>query len=281
MLVVVRKYLEEVSVLKVRVKFSKTGSMKFIGHLDVMRYFQKAIRRSGIDIAYSQGFNPHQLISFAAPLGVGLTSDSEYMDMELRSSFSSEEAMDRLNAAMNDEIRVESYLELEEGSKNAMSIVAAADYCVSLKDGYPLVEDFQVKFDKFLTQPEIIMLKKTKKSEKEINIKPYIYHIGFTAEEFGNKINQNIGKTVAEQYENGQKVYMQIATGSVVNIKPELVMEAFCQYIQIPFQPFAYQIHRMEVYADLQEDNKGTPEEYGKNRKLVSLEYFGHTIGYY
>lgn len=278
MLVVVQKYLEEVSVLKIRVKFSKTGSMKFIGHLDVMRYFQKAIRRSGIDIAYSQGFNPHQLISFAAPLGVGLTSDGEYMDMELRSSFSSKEAMDRLNAAMNDEIRVESYVELEEGSKNAMSIVAAADYCVSLKDRYPMVEDFQTKFDMFLTQPEIIMQKKTKKSEKEVNIKPYIYHIGYTAEEFSKKINRNIEKTVAQQYENGQKIYMQIATGSVVNIKPELVMEAFYKSIQIPFQPLAYQIHRMEVYGDLNGDSKAEVEEYGKNRKLVSLEYFGHAI---
>ena len=69
--------------MKVRIEFSKTGSMKFIGHLDVMRYFQKAIRRSGIDVSYSQGFNPHQLISFAAPLGVGLTSDGEYMDMQV------------------------------------------------------------------------------------------------------------------------------------------------------------------------------------------------------
>lgn len=274
----VRKYLEEVSALKVRVKFSKTGSMKFIGHLDVMRYFQKAIRRSGIDIAYSQGFNPHQLISFAAPLGVGLTSDGEYMDMELRSSFSSGEAIDRLNAVMNDEIQIESYVELEEGSKNAMSIVAAADYCVSLKDGYPLVENFQEKFDKFLTQPKIMMKKKTKKSEKEVDIKPYIYHVGYTLKKFEEKINRTVEKTVAQQYENGQKVYMQIATGSVVNIKPELIMEAFCQYIQIPFQPFAYQIHRMEVYADLNGDNKVEPEEYGKNRKLVTLDYFGHVI---
>ena len=275
----VQKSLEEVSALKVRVKFSKTGSMKFIGHLDVMRYFQKAIRRSEIDILYSQGFNPHQLISFAAPLGVGITSDGEYMDMELKSSLSSKEAMEKLNAVMNDEIQVKSYVELEEGSKNAMSIVAAADYCVSLKDGYQVVEDFQKKFDDFLTQTEIIMLKRTKKSEKEVNIKPYIYHVGYSKEEFGKKIDRNIGKMTAEQYENGQKVYMQIATGSVANIKPELVMEAFYNYIKVPFSAFAYQIHRMEMYADLNGNTKVEPEEYGKNRKLVPLSYFGHAIG--
>ena len=60
--------------MKVRIKFAKKGTMKFIGHLDIMRYFQKAIRRAGIDIAYSEGFSPHQIMSFAAPLGVGLES---------------------------------------------------------------------------------------------------------------------------------------------------------------------------------------------------------------
>ena len=72
----------EVSALKVRIKFTKTGSLKFIGHLDVMRYFQKAFRRAEVDVAYSKGFSPHQLLSFAAPLGIGLTSEGEYLDAE-------------------------------------------------------------------------------------------------------------------------------------------------------------------------------------------------------
>ena len=75
---------EEVYVLKIRIKFAKTGSMKFIGHLDVMRYFQKAMRRAEVDIAYSEGFSPHQKMSFAQPLGVGLTSSGEYFDIEVR-----------------------------------------------------------------------------------------------------------------------------------------------------------------------------------------------------
>ena len=79
--------------MKIRIKFRKYGSMRFIGHLDVMRYFQKAIRRAGIDIAYSEGFSPHQIMSFAAPPGVGLTSDGEYMDIEVRSTRSTEESI--------------------------------------------------------------------------------------------------------------------------------------------------------------------------------------------
>lgn len=72
--------------MKVRVKFAKYDNMRFIGHLDVMRFFQKALRRAGIDVAYSTGFSPHQIMSFASPLGVGMCSYGEYMDIELRSS---------------------------------------------------------------------------------------------------------------------------------------------------------------------------------------------------
>ena len=57
--------------------------MKFIGHLDVMRYFQKVMRRADIPIAFTGGFSPHMIMSFANPLGVGLTSDGEYFDIEL------------------------------------------------------------------------------------------------------------------------------------------------------------------------------------------------------
>ena len=74
--------------MKLRIKFSKHGVMKFIGHLDVMRYFQKAMRRADIDIAYSTGFSPHQIMSFAQPLGVGVESNGEYMDVELNSAIS-------------------------------------------------------------------------------------------------------------------------------------------------------------------------------------------------
>ena len=86
--------------MKVRIKFEKSGIMRFIGHLDMMRYFQKAFRRSGIDIQYSQGFSPHQLISVAAPLGVGLTSTGEYMDIVMGECPSSKELVDRMNEQM-------------------------------------------------------------------------------------------------------------------------------------------------------------------------------------
>lgn len=110
--------------MKVRIKFSKSGSMVYIGHLDIMRYFQKAIRRSGLPIKYSEGFNPHQIMSFAAPLGVGLSSSGEYMDIELKEFVPSQEALQRLQATMVDGMEVTSFRYLPDNAQNAMSSVA-------------------------------------------------------------------------------------------------------------------------------------------------------------
>lgn len=254
--------------MKTRIKFTKSGPLKFVGHLDVMRYFQKAFRRAELEVEYSQGFNPHQLMSFAAPLGVGLTSDGEYLDLQLKTCDEPKVMIEKINKAMAEDIQAVGFMVLPDDSKNAMSIVAAADYMVSVKDGYEFMkmEEFLQKFQEFYNRESIVILKKSKKSEKEVDIKPSIYHIGFDREEFYKNIGQSYDKdqkSVADEYENGIKVYMQVATGSANNLKPELVMEAFCQHTGIEYNEFAFQVHRMEVYADL-----GTEE----NKRLVALD---------
>ena len=137
--------------MNVRVRFAKYGAVKFIGHLDVLRYFQKAVRRAGLKIAYSQGFHPHQIMSFASPLGVGITSEGEYMDMELTAEYTPQEIVEALNTAMVEGFTVLSARilpEPENGRKRetAMSLVTAADYLVTVKEtdtffaGMPLEE---------------------------------------------------------------------------------------------------------------------------------------------
>ncbi len=256
--------------MKIRIKFTKSGPLKFIGHLDVMRYFQKAFRRAEVDVEYSQGFSPHQLMSFAAPLGVGLTSDGEYLDVSMHTCDAPEIMIKKINEAMNEYIQVVGFMVLPDSSKNAMSIVAAADYLVSVKDGYETMDKavFKWKFTDFSNKDSIIITKKSKKSEKDVDIKPMIYYTAFEQDKFREGIGTADGKDrvlhlAADCYTNGIKVFMQLATGSVNNLKPELVMEAFCQYAGEVFKESAYQVHRMEVYADL---------GAGTNRKLIPLD---------
>lgn len=235
--------------MKIRIKFEKTGVMKFIGHLDIMRYFQKAMRRAEIDIAYSEGFSPHQVMSFAAPLGVGLTSEGEYLDIEVGMCLSSADAINRLNAVMVDGMKVLTFKKLPDDSGNAMSIVAAADYRVMFREGSSLVPDVELeaKLAEFYNRNEIVILKKTKKSEKEVDIKPMVYSLSA----------------------KDGVISMQLATGSVNNLKPELLMEAFAAYLGKELGEFAIMVHRVDVYADLGDEN---------NRELVSLGDLGEDI---
>ncbi len=238
--------------MKIRIKFSKTGPVKYIGHLDVMRYFQKLNRRAGIDVKYSGGFSPHQIMSFAAPLGVGLESYGEYVDIEVNSTMSSAESVATLNQASTSGIQVISYVELPDGTPNAMSSVAAADYRVGIKPDYlpdsiREVSALKERFDEFLGQDSIVVLKASKKSERQVDLRPLIYS----------------GTVSDDGY-----IYMQLCTGSVENLKPELVMETFYKFIGWDMSPFALDICRMEVYGH--DDSLD---------KLVPLEAFGHVIG--
>lgn len=231
--------------MKVRVKFSKQGRMKFIGHLDLMRYFQKAMVRAEIDISYSEGFNPHQKMSFAAPLGVGIYSHGEYMDIELNSATTSQEMLDQLNKEMAPGIEVLSIRKLSDDAKNSMSIVAAADYDVVISEDYVTEEELS-SIERFYQSEQIMITKTTKKSQKEVDIRPMIYDLTY--------------------YQ--RKISMKLATGSAMNLKPELVMQAFFQYIGRDVPEYAMQITRNELYA----------YKADESNELISLEDLGSAI---
>lgn len=231
--------------MKARIKFRKYGVMKFIGHLDVMRFFQKAMRRADIPIAFTAGYSPHMIMSFAQPLGVGITSDGEYLDIELTEVIPSKEAVDRLNRVMVEGMEVTAFVEIPDDKKcSGMTIVAAADYLVCPKDGQ-IPKQWDKAADSFMKQPEIIVWKKTKRSEKEVDIKPMIHIFAMRKE----------------------GLFLRLATGSEQNLKPDLVMEAFLSYIQIEAPACGLSYHRLEVYAY-------TPDRKG----FVSLEALGTPI---
>lgn len=234
--------------MKVRVKFTKNGPVKFIGHLDMMRYFQKAIRRSGLDIAYSEGYSPHMIMSFAAPLGVGVTSDGEYFDMELKSVSDSQRMREQLNRQMADGVTIVSIRQIgEEKAANAMSLVAAADYLVTFRAGKGLPEGWETQLKAFLEQKEIRCVKKTKKGEREVDIRPGIYRMA----------------------PQGDGLFLQVSSGSAQNVKPEQVIGAFAHYLGTALAEHALMIHRLETYAELEEEG---------GRRLIPLEELGTEI---
>ena len=234
--------------MKVRIKFTKTGYMKFVGHLDTMRYFQKAIRRAELPVAFSGGYSPHMIMSFAAPLGVGTTSLGEYFDMELTETNPTAEIQQRLNETMVEGVTVCSVRQVEDGkASTAMALVAAADYYVSFREGKEPSVPWREKFSEFLDQKEIVVTKKTKRSEKTVDIRPFIYK--------------------AELLDEG--IFIQLASASSNYTKPELVMDTFMKWIGEEPKEFAYLIERREVYADAGEN---------RNPRFIPLEELGEEV---
>lgn len=235
--------------MRIRIKFRKYGAMKFIGHLDIMRYFQKSIRRAGIDIAYSEGFHPHPLISFAAPLGVGITSDGEYFDIVVNSSDTSKHSLEVLNEVMAKGVEVVSYKRLLDSDAKAMTAVAAADYKLWLRENYEAPQiDYEAALIQFFQKPEkILITKKTKKSEKVMDLKKLVYHFQI-------------------ELERGRPVfYLKVSTGSTDNLKPELVLSTFFEWLGQDLNPISIQNHRIDVYGK-------------KDGALVSLGKMGEII---
>ena len=222
--------------MKIRVRFSKQGQMKFIGHLDMVRYFQKVMRRGEIDVAYSEGFSPHQKMSFAAPLSVGVLSKGEYFDMEVNSTLSTKEAIEKINEQNVEGVKVLSYKLLPDNAKNAMAVMSAADYFVYTD----IFTDDDITG--FINQDSINVIKKTKKSEKEVDIKPLIYSI--------------------KKEDNG--IFIKLAQGSAQNLKPELVVTALENFTQKCDTSYIYE--RLDMYCT-------------EDGKLISLDEIGSDIG--
>ena len=233
--------------MKLRIKFAKYGALKFIGHLDVMRFFQKAIRRANVDIAYTGGFSPHQIMSFAAPLGVGLESEGEYMDIEVNSITTSQEMLNALNQQMVDGIRVLEVKLLPDNAGNAMASVAAASYSIRFRPGYEPSFNYAEALTSFYAQPEITVTKKTKRSEATFDMKPYIYEC---------KMDQD-----------GTSIYLTVDASSSGNIKPSLVINALYQQNNAELDEIALLITRKETYMNISEDEN--------TRNLVPLSYIG------
>lgn len=219
--------------MKVRVKYAKTGPLKFISHLDVMRYFQKNIRRAGLDIAYSTGLSPHQIISFAAPMPLMLTSLAEYFDAEFNSVPDHDEMIRRLNATGTPFMEVLDAAILPEKCLNSMAAVTASSYRVTLSEkGEKMIgEAFHGKIhsvtEELLKEEELVIMKKTKKNLLPVNIRPMIHRLSV----------------------EDQGLIMLLTAGSIENLKPEQLLPEVCTRTGVPYDRFFFDLLRMETYT--------------------------------
>jgi len=204
----------------IRIFYTKTGRAKYISHLDITRCMQRSLKRAGVPVWYTQGFNPHMYMTFALPLPLGYESLCEAMDLRLTRKMDGEELKEALNKALPADIRV---VRIAPQLKKPQTI-AFADYDIRFTCEDP--KALQSAFEAFYAQDTIMVTKKTKKFIKEVNAKEFVTLQKLTVE--GNTLSINL-RSVA----------------GAVNFNPTLMTDRFVETVSMPLHQ---QVLRLQIF---------------------------------
>ncbi|MBQ8557114.1 MAG: DUF2344 domain-containing protein [Clostridia bacterium] len=154
--------------------FEKSERLRHIGHLDIQRSVQRALRRSGLPVSYSKGFNPHILITFASALSTGAAGRREIMDVTLEREVTPEAFLTAMNGAMPPDMQLSYAKVMDDRHPALMAQVQAADYTIEIKDA-GAAKRITDALPAFLAQTSIMAMRKTKSGMKETDIRPLIH----------------------------------------------------------------------------------------------------------
>lgn len=204
-------------------KYKRDERVKYISHLDFIRLFHRTVRRADVNFLYSQGFNPHPIMTVAMPLSVGVTSDCEYLKVGFTDELKMNEIKRRINEAFPPGFEVTEITKVS-GKEMDFSKITKAEYIVDIE----LTEDADIDIERFLSLPEIKVMKTSKSGIKESDIRPYIYSMECLSKD-----------------KNVVTLKMCLACGSVYNLKPDTVADAFSKYLDLKIEFIS--VHRNKL----------------------------------
>jgi len=209
-------------------KFSKTGYLKYISHLDMLRLFKRAFKRVGIKLSYSQGFNPHPKMGFGQPLSLGYESNGEILEFETPGALQPEEIIEAMNKIMPEGIHILSCRELAQEGKALAAITEFAVYKIRIPFVGAPAE--QINAEDFMNQENIFVPKLNKKKELvDLDIKVMI-------------------KELATSMENNQLIlYAKLDAGSVSNLSPELLIKGVTNFYQLNYDRAEVDVTRENI----------------------------------
>lgn len=218
---------------KYALRFTKTGPVRFTSHLDLLRMFKRAFRRTCIPVSYSQGFNPHPRMGFCQPLSLGYSGLGEYIEFQTDSDAGRTAWLDMLQKGLPDGIKLLGIGIIGDGQKSMAASCFAADYDIVFDVPYKL-KDFDDILKRFMSQDAIMVSKKTKGGKMtEVDIEPKIRSL---------KASDKDGKLMLEA---------TLDSGSSSNLSPELLIKAFSDYA-LPFvERYEIDVTRNTLYIDV------------------------------
>lgn len=214
--------------MRALIRFGKQPRLRFISHLDMQRFFQRALNRTGLPIAYTQGFNPHPVLSFGSALALGWTSEYEIIDIKLAVPMGRKRTEEAMRQALPEDLPVIEVKLVDDKHPAPMAQVKMADYRVIIEgeDADKIVNQIPA----FMEKETVLEMKKTKSGEKETNIRPLVIS--------------------AETFEGGFNVRVMLTEKE--SLKPNLMIKALADMagVEVP----EAKIHRLLL---LGEDKEG------------------------
>jgi len=209
--------------LRLRIKFSRGEQLKFLSHLDLMRLWERALRRAGINPAYSEGFSPHPRISLAAPLAVGVTSQAELMDIFLEQRISADDFVEKIGPQLPEGISIIEIVTVSSQAPSLQSRLRFAEYVVAVETAGP-VEDIQGRIKEMLAKEQFPWHHSRDTGERYYDLRPLIEDLW-----------------LVENGENKGKIGMKLRCDASGSGRPEQVTRA------LGYQGFPLSIERTKL----------------------------------
>lgn len=211
--------------MKAIIQFGKQGRLRFISHLDLQRFMQRALRRTGLPVAYSQGFNPHALLSFASALGMGVSSEAELLEVRFAEPVAEQTILEAMRAALPPEMPVYRVRAVDDRSPSLMATVYCADYRMTLTgEGAKAIAD---AVPGYLEKAEVMAVRKTKSGEKTVNIRPSTLELRVEGTEDG-----------------AYALTARLTLTPEDTLKPDVLLGALARLAGVPEEDYEARIHR-------------------------------------
>lgn len=218
--------------MRLRIAYTKIEDAKFIAHLDLTRVFERAIRRSGIHMSYSEGFNPHPKISFGFALAVGTEGEREYVDIDLQDELELGDVVARIQEQLPPGIRLLQGHVLKNGAKPLMAVLNSASYRMKVPMALPIVAGrLQEAVGAWLARDHVTYSRYTKKGPTDKDIRPWI-------------------KSLSGEVQGDEVVFeLEVEMGNAGSVRPEEVLASLRELENLPLDLDAMHLKRTGVHV--------------------------------
>lgn len=232
--------------MRLRIAYTKIEDARYIAHLDLTRVFERAVRRAGIAMSYTEGFNQRPKISFGFALAVGTEGEREYVDIDIQRELDLGEVLGLIQEQLPHGIRLLQGRALSQGAKPLMAVLNAASYKIRILMALPILPDrLQEAVSFWLAREHVVYSRFTKKGPTDKDIRPWVKRL--EAEIHGDEI-------VFE---------LEVEMGNAGSVRPEEVLASLRELENLPLDMEAIHIKRTGVHVSYQGQKSSPLEQDG------------------